>query len=464
VSPYQSFPGAQGDSPSLQKLKALRLPSLADQSFLDVGCNEGFFCGYARFDGARRVVGIDGSASVIAQARARFPDCEFLCQTWDRLPSGPFDVILLASALHYAKDQALLIQTLMAELAPGGTLVLELGVHDGTGDEWVAVKRATDARLFPTWRKLQEVLAPYAWKNIGPSAMQQGDSVPRHVVHVRHRKPVAYLLMEPSGFGKSTISRTLFERAAIRIISGDAVIGRVAEGGIVVPPDLAAIVKAQYSPVRIDQVVTSVAKAGLLGTLVDVWLKEAEAQDFALDAFVPGDFHQDVLDLVSAAGYMPIKLSWTRVGKNPPSSEAVRRRSDAYFATLHASKDVVDTAASSAAPPFKRAAGTVERIIIEDETLVVSGWALDDRGELPNWLRLIVGTRTIDLSDFERQLRPDVQKHFGLSHALCGFVVRVKVEPGDRSPDPGEVHVLGGSTLQDLKGPFRTAGHLMRSH
>jgi len=463
MSPYQSFPGAPGDSLSLQKLRALRLPSLVGQSFLDVGCNEGFFCGYARFDGARQVVGIDQSESFIDQARARFPDCEFFCQTWDRIPPGPFDVILLASALHYAKDQALLIRTLMAELAPEGTLVLELGVHEATSKEWIAVERASDARLFPTWRQLHDVLVPYAWKNIGPSAMQQGDSVPRHVIHVRHRKPVAYLLMEPSGFGKSSICRMLFERAAIKVVSGDTVIGRIAERRILVPPDLGALVEAHYSPVRIDQVVGNVATAGLLRALVDIWLNEAGIQDFALDAFVPSEFHQEVVDAVSASGFMPVKLSWDRVGQHLPPNEAVLRRAEEYFESLHVAGPGTNASGSSEMAPFK-AAGTVERIIIENGTLVISGWAFDENGELPHWLRLMVGTQTIDVSEFERQLRPDVQRHFGLSHALCGFVVKVRVNGGGDLPDLGEVHVFGGSTLQDLQGPFRTAGYLTRSH
>src|SRR5439155_18277059 len=117
VTRYQSFPGAAGDSQSLQKLKALHLPTLKGRSFLDVGCNEGFFCGYARFDGAQRVVGLDKSALFIERARQRFPDCEFLEQSWDVIPSGPFDVILLASSLHYAEDQVLLIERLTKELA-----------------------------------------------------------------------------------------------------------------------------------------------------------------------------------------------------------------------------------------------------------------------------------------------------------------------------------------------------------
>jgi len=122
VTQYQSFPGAAGDSESNQKLVALRLPSLTGRSFLDVGCNEGFFCGFAKFDGAQRVVGLDKSAAYIDRARKRFPDCEFLQQSWDHLPKGPFDVILLASSIHYADDQPQLIHNLMGELAPDGRL------------------------------------------------------------------------------------------------------------------------------------------------------------------------------------------------------------------------------------------------------------------------------------------------------------------------------------------------------
>lgn len=44
---YQSFPDQAGGSHSFDKLTQLRLPPLAGRSFLDVGCNEGFFCGFA---------------------------------------------------------------------------------------------------------------------------------------------------------------------------------------------------------------------------------------------------------------------------------------------------------------------------------------------------------------------------------------------------------------------------------
>src|SRR3546814_2465756 len=76
MTQYQSFPDASGDSRTLEKLKALKLPELGGLGFLDVGCNEGFFCGFAKFQGASRAVGIDQSRPFIERARARFPACE----------------------------------------------------------------------------------------------------------------------------------------------------------------------------------------------------------------------------------------------------------------------------------------------------------------------------------------------------------------------------------------------------
>ena len=334
MTQYQSFPDAPGDSISIQKLVALRLPSLVGRSFLDVGCNEGFFCGYAKFDGANRVVGLDKSAVFIDRAKQRFPDCEFLQQDWDHIPNGPFDLILLASSLHYADDQALLIHNLMNELAPEGTLVLELGVHPKPGNEWVKTERAVDERFFPTLGKLEEVLKPYAWKLVGPSVAQPGDLIPRNVFHIRPRKPVAYLLMEPPAFGKSTISREVFQRAAIKVVSGDAIIGRVAEGTLTAPADLAAMVQRHYSPLRIDQVIINAAKAGLLNSLVQLFLEEASGQDFSLDAFIPRDFHVEVARLISNEGYMTVKLTWDRVGEDVPSNDVLVRRADMYLISL----------------------------------------------------------------------------------------------------------------------------------
>src|SRR5690606_1493683 len=139
--------------------------------------------GLARHLGASRVVGLDRSALFIERARARFPDCEFVHSGWENLSEGPFDVILLASALHYADDQAALIARLVERLSDDGTLGLEMGSASAPGSEWVQVDRGFDTRSLPSMTKLHEVVAAYAWKWMGPSVAQAGDPVSRHVVH-----------------------------------------------------------------------------------------------------------------------------------------------------------------------------------------------------------------------------------------------------------------------------------------
>ena len=57
MAQYQTFPGKTGASRTAEKLKALLLPDLSGKRFLDVGCNEGFFCGFAKHCGAERSVG-----------------------------------------------------------------------------------------------------------------------------------------------------------------------------------------------------------------------------------------------------------------------------------------------------------------------------------------------------------------------------------------------------------------------
>lgn len=67
---YQSFPGASGDSRTLDKRKALAWPDLSGKSFLDVACNEGFLlrlCALPRC----LAVGWHGLFGTVQRARAQ---------------------------------------------------------------------------------------------------------------------------------------------------------------------------------------------------------------------------------------------------------------------------------------------------------------------------------------------------------------------------------------------------------
>ena len=127
---YQSFDDAKGASQSAEKLKALRLASLQNRhseatpleglSLLDLGCNEGFFCGEAVRQGARRVVGLDSNNGFLERARKRFPTAEYRHGSWWDIPDETFDVILFLSAIHYEPEQRALLQKLAGHLTPTG--------------------------------------------------------------------------------------------------------------------------------------------------------------------------------------------------------------------------------------------------------------------------------------------------------------------------------------------------------
>lgn len=307
---YQSFPGVRGDSLSFEKLKALRLPSLAGKRFLDVGCNEGFFCGYALHEGAREAVGLDRSRDAIARATERFPLGQFVCQSWDNLPVGQFDVILLASALHYANDQAALIHRLMDTLTDDGVLVLELGIAPSGKKEWVKATRSIDERLFPSRTQLQEVLAGYAWKMVGHSCNQAGDPIPRYVVHIRKLKPAVFLLTSRPGSGKSTLCRTAFANTALPVVSGDIVLGRIARGQQPASEALQQLVASSFDTTAIARVTAAIFDAGLGDELFAIWHVLGGDSHFVIDTYLTEAQEQALKTYLEQHGYLPVSLSW----------------------------------------------------------------------------------------------------------------------------------------------------------
>ncbi|SEK42787.1 Methyltransferase domain-containing protein [Pseudoxanthomonas sp. GM95] len=421
MAQYQSFPGAVGDSRSLDKLKALHLPVLADKSFLDVGCNEGFFCGFAAFQGASRIVGIDRSQLFVERAAARFPQVDFFAQGWDELPDGQFDVILLASALHYADDQAALIRTLVGKLTANGVLVLELGVTHSAEPIWEAVVRGIDRRLFPSMPMLREVLGDYAWKWMGPSIRQDGDPVARQVIHVSRRRPLAYLLMQPPGYGKSSVAGGLFPKAGVPLISGDAEVSAVARGESRASPALVEAIRRDFSPYSIDKAIQRVFAEQLGHELIALLMARAGDGDVAIDVYVPHEQHEVMRAIVADHGRIPVVLDWGRIGEAPLMEEEMERQANAYYLAMLPSDQP-----GAVAIDWKHA-GVVDEVWIERGRLMLRGWAVGSDGRLPDEVSIELGRKTIKADRLERQLRPDVQQALGLPHALVGYRLTIPI-------------------------------------
>jgi SAM-dependent methyltransferase len=451
---YQTFPSVPGDSRSLDKLRALRLPLLSGKSFLDVGCNEGFFCGFALFAGASSVIGIDRSEATIAAAKKRFPECDFRAQSWDVLPSGPFDVILLASALHYATDQPELVRRLLEQLAPGGTLVLEIGVLGGHQADWASVRRSIDVRNFPTWQGVTRMLEGWAWKHIGPSVNQSGDPVGRHVVHVTHRLPIAYLLMSPPAYGKSSICRSLFCPAGVTVVSGDEVLSQVACGKLNASPGLAQLASKDFSPLGIDRTTQEIFASGLAAELIDVWIAQVPGRaDFALDAYVPEQRQDMIVEQLRDRGYLVVKLGWSRVGTAPQSVAAANAEAADYCVWLENRTGVGAAPVEQPLPRRERTVGNLEYIKCRGNQVEIRGWAVDPCDEIPDCLFVQVGKAHYVIDKFERQQRPDVKRHLQLRHSLVGFLLSVPLGEGVGSPPV--VQVADARQPHGVRRPFR---------
>jgi SAM-dependent methyltransferase len=107
-------------------LRAL-LPQLRGLRVIDLGCGFGWFCRWARQQGAAGVLGIDVSEKMLARAHADTNDAAITYRRMDmerlELPERSFDVAYSSLALHYIEDLAGLLATVYRALVSGGRLV-----------------------------------------------------------------------------------------------------------------------------------------------------------------------------------------------------------------------------------------------------------------------------------------------------------------------------------------------------
>lgn len=428
----QLFPvsGTADDPLRLHKLKQLRLPVLAGKRFLDLACEQGFFCGYAAYAGARRATGLDSSASDIELARKRFPHCEFIQGGWDKLPEDQFDVILLATTLAPHEDLSALVRRLVSQLAVDGVLVLEVGVASSQKSEWVRITRGTEQRHFPSMPMLREALQGHAWKWMGPSVVREGDPVKRQVFHVSRARPIAYLLMQPPAHGKTSIAKGLFGLPGIPVVSGDELVARMAVGKYDVSAGLSAVLAEGYSPFHLDAAIRRAFDGGYALELLQACIASAGPvrRDFAIDMYVPQERHAVIEKILKDEGYLPVRLHWDRPGAALPSQEDVNRDADAYFLSMVA-PEAPSPASDAPAPWRPDGCGFLDEVSYADDRLVLRGWAVDKSGDAPRQISVSIDNRTVLVENFERQIRQDVQRSLGLPHALLGYRIVLEL-PG----------------------------------
>jgi SAM-dependent methyltransferase len=124
----RSVEGLEG-APEWPVLRAL-LPDLRGRKVLDLGCGFGWFCRWARGQGASEVRGIDVSENMLARARVDTSDASITYVRADmehlELSAEAFDLIYSSLALHYVERLSELLSNVHRALVPGGHFVFSV--------------------------------------------------------------------------------------------------------------------------------------------------------------------------------------------------------------------------------------------------------------------------------------------------------------------------------------------------
>ena len=124
----RSVQGLDG-APEWPALRAL-LPDVRGLRLVDLGCGYGWFCRWARGQGAATVLGLDVSAKMLARAQALTPEGGITYRQADLerldLPAASVDLAYSSLAFHYIEDLPHLLAAVYRALAPGGRLVVSM--------------------------------------------------------------------------------------------------------------------------------------------------------------------------------------------------------------------------------------------------------------------------------------------------------------------------------------------------
>jgi len=129
---YSRLPRSLDGLDSAPEWPALRilLPDLRGRAVLDLGCGFGWFCRWARENGAAQVRGIDVSERMLARAEATTQDAAIAYDRADleelELPAGSFDLVYSSLTLHYIANLNRLLEQVHLSLRPAGRLIFSV--------------------------------------------------------------------------------------------------------------------------------------------------------------------------------------------------------------------------------------------------------------------------------------------------------------------------------------------------
>jgi SAM-dependent methyltransferase len=129
---YSQLPRSVGGLDAAPEWPALRamLPALQGKNVLDLGCGYGWFCRWASEQGAARVLGVDVSEKMLAQARrmGEYAAVEYARLDLEQLalPPAACDLVYSSLAFHYIEQFDALLAAIVHGLKPGGKLVFSI--------------------------------------------------------------------------------------------------------------------------------------------------------------------------------------------------------------------------------------------------------------------------------------------------------------------------------------------------
>ncbi|HUA32494.1 MAG TPA: class I SAM-dependent methyltransferase [Candidatus Binataceae bacterium] len=116
-------------APEWPSLRAM-LPDIRGRKVLDLGCGFGWFCRWARENGASEILGIDLSEKMLARAASATNDSAITYRKADlehvELSAQYFDLVYSSLAFHYVKNFNALIASIHKSLKPGASLVFSV--------------------------------------------------------------------------------------------------------------------------------------------------------------------------------------------------------------------------------------------------------------------------------------------------------------------------------------------------
>lgn len=131
------------------QLKPL-FPPLQGKTVLDLGCGYGWHCKYAAEQGAERVLGLDLSGRMIAEAQKRNAGVQIayrICGIEEyEYPENAWDLVVSNLALHYIENLDAVFQNVHRTLKKDGIFLLNIEhpvFTAGVGQEWVYAEDGT---------------------------------------------------------------------------------------------------------------------------------------------------------------------------------------------------------------------------------------------------------------------------------------------------------------------------------